>query len=479
MGAPTARTSSSATGLGALRRGRSGTGAAPAAAVVSTGPAAGTGPSLCQSSGSHAGGGPPRLSYSSLRGRSSATCMLMAPLRARLPHPLGPGGDHGPASAGRGPGPRPRRRRRITAPSGGRTRRASVVAGPGRGPVAVVGGPCRGRPVGGRVTTRSSTGARAGRSAGESGPRSPPDRPGAGRRAGRTVVGRTGRPRLRLSPARTVGRRRPRPGTRSRWRTAGGRPGSRRSSSGRAGPRAGGRVPRRSSSGRGALRLRLSPAPGPRRRSRSDRGSVSLPAGGRRGAVVGSAGPRGRPSPGAGARRAPVVPAGRPDPSRLRAAGNRDGGCHRRLRTTSRSVGPTIPVDDRRPSPPPMAEPPARHPTLRHPLESPTDVRCRRPATGRCPAEAASGARRRGGGRRVSHGLQTTGRPVRPRTRKRLPRGEPFSKKFRRRPTLPGGLPPSTIGAGGLNFRVRHGNGCDSTAIATGNLLSTGSLPRT
>jgi hypothetical protein len=45
--------------------------------------------------------------------------------------------------------------------------------------------------------------------------------------------------------------------------------------------------------------------------------------------------------------------------------------------------------------------------------------------------------------------------------------------KSRRRPTLPGGLPPSTIGAGGLNFRVREGNGCVSTAMATGNQLST------
>ena len=42
----------------------------------------------------------------------------------------------------------------------------------------------------------------------------------------------------------------------------------------------------------------------------------------------------------------------------------------------------------------------------------------------------------------------------------------------RRRPTLPGGLPPSTIGAGRLNFRVRDGNGCDPAAMATGNLLS-------
>ncbi len=42
--------------------------------------------------------------------------------------------------------------------------------------------------------------------------------------------------------------------------------------------------------------------------------------------------------------------------------------------------------------------------------------------------------------------------------------------KTRRRPTLPGGLPPSTIGAGGLNYRVRNGNGCFPTAMATGNL---------
>ena len=50
--------------------------------------------------------------------------------------------------------------------------------------------------------------------------------------------------------------------------------------------------------------------------------------------------------------------------------------------------------------------------------------------------------------------------------------GAPSSREIRRRPTLPGGLPPSTIGAGGLNFRVRNGNGCDPAAMATGNLLS-------
>ena len=48
---------------------------------------------------------------------------------------------------------------------------------------------------------------------------------------------------------------------------------------------------------------------------------------------------------------------------------------------------------------------------------------------------------------------------------------------FRRRPTLPGGYPPSTIGAGGLNFRVRDGNGCDSAAMATGNLAQNRVVP--
>jgi hypothetical protein len=43
-------------------------------------------------------------------------------------------------------------------------------------------------------------------------------------------------------------------------------------------------------------------------------------------------------------------------------------------------------------------------------------------------------------------------------------------KKIRRRPTLPQGLPCSTIGADELNFRVRDGIGCDIVAITTGNL---------
>ena len=45
---------------------------------------------------------------------------------------------------------------------------------------------------------------------------------------------------------------------------------------------------------------------------------------------------------------------------------------------------------------------------------------------------------------------------------------EGFSKRIRQRPTLPRGFPRSTIGSGGLNFRVRDGNGWDPSDIATG-----------
>src|SRR5690349_15773290 len=60
---------------------------------------------------------------------------------------------------------------------------------------------------------------------------------------------------------------------------------------------------------------------------------------------------------------------------------------------------------------------------------------------------------------------------MRPRKRKR-PASEGLAghKKMRQRPTLPHGFPCSTIGSGGLNFRVRDGNGCDPTEIATANL---------
>ena len=54
-----------------------------------------------------------------------------------------------------------------------------------------------------------------------------------------------------------------------------------------------------------------------------------------------------------------------------------------------------------------------------------------------------------------------------PKTTKDPHRWGPFARRTRRRPTLPGPLDPSTIGAGGLNFRVRNGNGCDPSAMAT------------
>jgi hypothetical protein len=43
-----------------------------------------------------------------------------------------------------------------------------------------------------------------------------------------------------------------------------------------------------------------------------------------------------------------------------------------------------------------------------------------------------------------------------------------------RRPTLPPGLPGSTIGAGGLNFSVRNGKRCFPSAIATGMSVAAG-----
>ena len=51
----------------------------------------------------------------------------------------------------------------------------------------------------------------------------------------------------------------------------------------------------------------------------------------------------------------------------------------------------------------------------------------------------------------------------------------PFSfQNPRRRPTLPRSYPRSTIGPGGLNFRVRDGNGCDPSGMVAGKRLRTG-----
>jgi hypothetical protein len=63
-------------------------------------------------------------------------------------------------------------------------------------------------------------------------------------------------------------------------------------------------------------------------------------------------------------------------------------------------------------------------------------------------------------------------RGPRKRAKKRTPPGTVHagSEKIRQRPTLPHGFPRSTIGSGGLNFRVRDGNGWDPSDIATGML---------
>ena len=90
---------------------------------------------------------------------------------------------------------------------------------------------------------------------------------------------------------------------------------------------------------------------------------------------------------------------------------------------------------------------------------------------GRCAVGAASG----GAGRRPDHeaGCIRHRTGLRPTTKDPRERG-PRQYEIRRRPTLPGSLPPSTIGAGGLNFRVRNGNGCDPAAMATEICCQTG-----
>ena len=55
--------------------------------------------------------------------------------------------------------------------------------------------------------------------------------------------------------------------------------------------------------------------------------------------------------------------------------------------------------------------------------------------------------------------------------KKPVPAGTGFSgRNVRQCPTLPRGLPRSTIGAEGLNFRVRDGTGCFPLAIAAATL---------
>src|SRR5256885_9711721 len=58
------------------------------------------------------------------------------------------------------------------------------------------------------------------------------------------------------------------------------------------------------------------------------------------------------------------------------------------------------------------------------------------------------------------------------------PEGGPFRTMSRQRPTLPPSHPGSTIGAGGLNFRVRDGTGCSPSAMATETRCPIVTFPR-
>ena len=75
------------------------------------------------------------------------------------------------------------------------------------------------------------------------------------------------------------------------------------------------------------------------------------------------------------------------------------------------------------------------------------------------------------------------GHRIRNRERKRSPIFKTHKKRprtyhseplllIRQLPTFPGPHDPSIIGHGGLNFRVRNGNGCDPSGKTTGNLIS-------
>ena len=68
---------------------------------------------------------------------------------------------------------------------------------------------------------------------------------------------------------------------------------------------------------------------------------------------------------------------------------------------------------------------------------------------------------------RLSDRTASRPRPNDTRERRRAPEGARTSKMSRRRPTLPPRYRDSTIGAGGLNFRVRNGTGCFPSAMAT------------
>ncbi len=94
------------------------------------------------------------------------------------------------------------------------------------------------------------------------------------------------------------------------------------------------------------------------------------------------------------------------------------------------------------------------------------------------PSTAAASYRRRGDAQ-TSTRTEATGKRRRatrlgwPGNVQRPPLRAASVLRNRRRPTLPGTIVPSTIGAAGLNFCVRNGNRCDPSAIATETVTPT------
>jgi hypothetical protein len=124
--------------------------------------------------------------------------------------------------------------------------------------------------------------------------------------------------------------------------------------------------------------------------------------------------------------------------------GNRESGAPTAARG---SVGPAVPVLLSRAAPPPHLS------NEREPTTAP--ARCPAPRESRpsrLPQKGPSGSSRK----LTAHDFSIMGRT--------------FENNSRRRPTLPHTCARSTIGAGGLNCRVRNGNGCFPPATVTGKL---------
>ena len=222
-------------------------------------------------------------------------------------------------------------------------------------------------------------------------------------------------------------------------------------------------------------------------RSRSDRSGS-----GRRGRVVRSAVSSARSGRSSYSSRS-----SRPAPRRAtppQVEGPAESGARRRRSRLGRrsSPRPSRPPEPRRsPSRPPEPRPPEPRPP--RPDRSPPRDGEPLSAGGAMGVDPTGRASERRGDRRRSDGPTTpalvavghratveagsgplVGGPRRNRPQNALERGPgaPLAAfEIRRRPTLPGTLVPSTIGAGGLNFRVQNGNGCDPAAIATENRL--------